>query len=157
MTLEIIVSVLLFLCVIMTCIPTMPGIPLMFVFTLVYGTIDGFATMQPWFLVVFGAITLVSMAVDFFSGAIGAKFGGATRKSLLAGMICLFIGLILFPPFGAFIGLFLGIFVAEIVQLRHHIKALKAAAYSLVAAVVGLLVNVVLAVAYFVTFLIVVF
>lgn len=157
MILEIIVTVLLSLCVLMTFIPTLPGIPLMFVFTLAYGVIDGFETLPPWYLALFGGITIISMIVDFSSGLLGAKLGGASKRALLWGVIGLFAGLILFPPFGAFLGLFLGIFFAEIAQMRHHVKALKAASFSLAATVVGMMVNIGLATAYLVTFIVVVF
>ncbi len=157
MALEIIVAILLVLCLVMACIPTLPGIPLMFVTTLVYGLVDGFQTMPAWWLAVFGGITVLSMLVDTFSGMLGAKLGGASRRSLLAGMAGLFIGLLFFPPLGPFIGLFLGVLIAEIVQAKDHAKAIKAAASSLAAAIVGTLTNITLALAYVVTFLIVVF
>lgn len=157
MLLEVIVAILLFLCVFMTCIPTLPGIPLMFIFTVVYGLLDGFAHINGTHLLLFGAITLVSIAIDWSSGLIGAKLGGATRRSLFVGIVGMLIGLLLFPPLGAFIGLFLGVFVAQLMQFEDHALALKSAASSVAAAIVGVMANVVLAAVYFVTFLIIVF
>lgn len=157
MVLEIIVAILLFLCVFMTCIPTLPGIPLMFIFTVVYGLLDGFQHLQPVHLVIFGAITLVSVIIDWSSGLIGAKLGGAMRRSLFVGIVGMLIGLLLFPPLGAFIGLFLGVFVAQLLQFDDHALALKSAASSVAAAIVGVMANVVFAVGYLVTFLIIVF
>lgn len=156
MLLEVLTAILLFVCVFLTCIPTVPGIPLMFIFTVVYGLLDGFAHLQPTQLIIFGAITVASIIIDWSSGLIGAKLGGATRRSLFVGIIGMVIGLLLFPPLGAFIGLFLGVFVAQLLQFNDHALALKSAASSVAAAIVGVMANVVLAVGYFVTFLIIV-
>lgn len=157
MVLEIIVTTLLILCVIMTCIPTLPGLPLMFFITLVYGIVDKFETMQPWHLAVFGGITLLSIAIDALSGVLGAKLGGASRKALLAGIGGLVVGLLLFPPFGAFIGLFLGVFIAEAAQFKDFMQAFKKASVSLAAAAAGTIMNVFLATAFLVTYLIIAF
>ena len=154
---EILTAILLFCCVLLTCIPTVPGIPLMFIITVVYGLLDGFTHLQPSHLFIFGAITLVSVVIDWSSGLIGAKLGGATRKSLFVGIIGMIIGLLLFPPLGAFLGLFLGVFIAQLLQFNDHALALKSATSSVVATIVGVMANVVLAVGYFVTFLILVF
>lgn len=157
MALEIIVTILLILCVVMTCIPTLPGLPLMFLITLVYGVIDGFEKLQPWQLAVFGGITLLSLAIDAFSGVLGAKLGGASRRAFLAGIVGLFVGFLLFPPWGAFIGLFLGVFIAEVVQFKDFMQAFKKASISLAAAAAGTIANVFLATAYLVIYLIIVF
>jgi hypothetical protein len=157
MTIDILFTVLLFLGVMLTCIPTLPGIPVMFGTIFVYALVDGFETLQPWHLAVFGALALLSIAIDYSSGLIGAKLGGASKKALLFGILGLFIGLIAFPPLGAFIGLFLGVFVAELVQFKDHHRALKAASYSLVTTVIGALANVAIAIGCFVGFMIIVF
>lgn len=153
MTLEIITAIILFLCALFTGIPTMPGIPFMFIVTLVYGFADRWEVLEPWHVAVFGGIALLSIIVDTFSGVVGAKIGGANRTSLAWGIGGLLIGLVLLPPIGAFIGLFVGVFAAEAVQFKDHLRALRAATTSLVSAVIGMLVNVALAITYFVLFL----
>ncbi len=129
----------------------------MFLMTLIYGFVEHFQLLQPWHIVAFAAVTVLSIAIDTFSGILGAKFGGASRRSLLAGMIGLFIGLVVFPPFGAFMGLFLGVLVAEVIQFGDHAKAMKAATSSMLSALAGTAINIVLAIAYFIAFLIIVF
>lgn len=157
MTLDIIVAIVLFLFMLMSFFPTLPGIPAMFIVTIIYGFIDRFDALEPWHFAVFAAITALSMLTDFFSGLIGAKLGGATQKSLLIGSITTLIGLFFFPPFGAFIGLFLGVLGAELWQYKTHMQALKSAGASVAAAIIGALCNVFLAIAYFVIFLLAVF
>jgi uncharacterized protein YqgC (DUF456 family) len=156
MTLDIVFVILLFLGLLLTCIPTLPGIPVMFGTIFIYGLLDNFTTLQPWHLAVFGALALLSIGIDYSSGLIGAKLGGANKKSLLFGIIGLFLGLVVFPPFGAFMGLFLGVFLAELVQFQDRHKALKAASYSLAATVTGALANIAIAIGCFIGFLIII-
>lgn len=155
--LQVPVSLILLFCLLIAWVPTLPGIPLMFLVTLVYGFVDNFQHLHPIHLAVFAGIMVLSVLIDSFSGVLGAKIGGASRKSLLAGMIGLFVGLLLFPPFGAFAGLFVGVFGMELIQFGDHAKAFKAATSSVTAAVVGTLLNIALAIAYFIAFLIIVF
>lgn len=129
---------------------------MMFGTLFIYGLIDKFQTLEAWHLAVFGGLALLSILIDYSSGLIGAKLGGANKKSLLFGIIGLFVGLIVFPPFGAFIGLFLGVFVAELVQFKDKHKALKAASYSLAATVTGAAANILIAIACLVGFLIII-
>ncbi len=128
----------------------------MFLVVTVYGFVTNFSELEPWHLAIFGGITVLSMAIDYFSGIIGAKWGGASRKAIIFGLIGLLIGLVLFPPLGAFIGMFLGVFVAELIQFNDHLKALRAASYSLVGIVAGAIANFVLAIGFFVDFLVVI-
>jgi uncharacterized protein YqgC (DUF456 family) len=117
MTIDIVFTILLFLSVMLTCIPTLPGVPVMFATIFIYGLLDKFETLQPWHLGVFGALALFSILIDYSSGLIGAKLGGASKKALFFGIVGLFIGLIALPPLGAFVGLFLGVFMAELIRI----------------------------------------
>lgn len=157
MTIDILFTVLVFLGLLLTCIPTLPGIPIMFATIFIYGLIDNFETLQVWHLAVFAGLTLLSITIDYSSGLIGAKLGGASKRALGLGMIGLVIGLITFPPLGAFAGLFMGIFIAELIQFRNHAKALKAASYSLAATLIGALVNIVIALGSFIGFLVIIY
>lgn len=157
MTLEIIFIMLLFLGLLLTCIPTLPGVPIMFGTVFVYALFDNFTHLQAWHLAIFGALALLSIVIDYSSGLIGAKLGGANKTSLLFGLLGLFIGLLAFPPFGAFLGLFVGVFIAELVQFKDKQRALKAASYSLATTVAGALANIALAIGMFIAFLIIIF
>ena len=129
----------------------------MFATIFIYGLIDNFETLQVWHLAVFAGLTLLSITIDYSSGLIGAKLGGASKQALGLGMIGLVIGLITFPPLGAFAGLFMGVFIAELIQFRNHAKALKAASYSLAATLIGALVNIVIALGSFISFLVIIY
>ena len=157
MTIDILFTILVFLCVMLTCIPTLPGVPVMFATIFIYGVIDHFETLQLWHLAIFGALALLSLFIDYSSGLIGAKLGGASKRALFFGIVGLFIGLIAFPPLGAFIGLFTGVFIAELIQFRDHQRALKAASYSLAATIAGAFANILIAIGSFIGFLVIIF
>ncbi len=154
MTLDILFTVLLILGLLLTCIPTLPGVPILFGTILIYAIIDKFTAIEGLHLGIFGAIALLSIAIDWGSGLLGAKLGGASKKAMLYGMLGMMIGLFVFPPFGLFIGLFLGVFIAELLQFKSHQKALKAASYSVVTTVAGALANIALGLAMVISFLI---
>src|SRR5690349_10911398 len=80
--------------VIGTILPAIPGVTLVFLGMLLAAWIDQFARIPVWLVVVFGVLTAIAWAVDYFSAAAGAKKAGASKLAVA----------------GAFIGTVLGIF-----------------------------------------------
>ncbi|HJO89688.1 MAG: DUF456 domain-containing protein [Candidatus Pacebacteria bacterium] len=95
--------------------------------------------------------------IDYFSGIIGAKYSGASKKGLLFGFLGLILGFIFLPPFGGFVGLFVGILIAEFIIKGNEIMALKTAAGSLIGIATGIFINILLAIAFFVLFVLFLF
>lgn len=124
---------------------TLPGLAYMFVVALVFGFVDHFTHINAGNLVILGLISLLSIVVNYFSGIYGAKYYGATKQAIIAGIIGFLIGLIFFPPFGGFVGLFLGVFIVEIIHIPDFLKAFKKASGSLVGTIAGVLINLFLA------------
>lgn len=133
--------------------PVLPGIPYMFVVALILAYWEHFTRITPLELSILGIITVISLLVDYFSGVLGAKFGGASPGALKAGIIGLLVGLVLLPPLGSIIGLFLGVLGYELFDHHSKEKAIKAATGSLLGAVAGIGINVVLAVLFLILFL----
>lgn len=157
MLLEIGALIILFIGACGTLLPMLPGIPLMFIATLVYGFASDFSRMSPEHLWIFGGITVLALIIDWSAGLLGAKFGGASRRSLLFGLMGMVLGLVAFPPFGAIAGLFIGILVSELAHKRIPEQALKSATSSLIATAGGVIANAVLAIAFLITFVVIVF
>ncbi len=147
----------MFFGILFTALPTVPGMIYMLILVIVYGIVDKFQAFNPWFFALFVGLVAVAILTDYLSGIIGAKFGGASKKSLLAGLVGMIIGFFFFPPFGLFLGLFIAIFTAEMIQFMDQKKAWKAASYSAVATFVGMGVNIFLAIVFYISFLILVF
>lgn len=134
-------------------IPVFPALPYLFVVSLIYGVMTDFSRLSGFEIVILLSISIAAIMVDQLAGVLGAKYGGATKKAMLAGFIGTIIGAIVFGPLGAFACLFLGILLAELSQFRSHAEALKAAKAGLIGSLIGYVTNICLALIFFVCFL----
>lgn len=135
-------------------LPIVPGIPYMFAIVILYSFITKFQTLSTREMIILGVITLLSIFSDYLSGLLGARWGGAHKKSILLGLIGLITGTIVLPPFGGIIGLFLGVFIAEILIHDDHKRAVKAATGSLIGSLAGMLISAVLSIIFIILFII---
>lgn len=114
------------------------------VLAVIYGFFDKFNNVTVENFYVLGGIVLLALIIDFFSGVVGAKLGGAKWKSLLWGTVGLIIGTLITPVIGTVIGFFLGIFISEYHSNRHQAnKAFKAALAGVIGALMGTLTNII--------------
>jgi len=157
MWLPVLFAILIFCGIFMTLVPMMPGIPFMFVLALVFAFIGDFQVLTLGGLGVLGVILALSVFIDYFSGILGAKYGGASFKSILYGFAGFAVGFILLPPFGGLLGLFAGIVAYEFFVNRDEARAIKAASGYILGAITGVLINFFLAILFFVLFLVFIF
>jgi uncharacterized protein YqgC (DUF456 family) len=107
-------------------LPILPEMFLIWLASLGYGLLVGWGQSGPW---AFGVITVLGVlgtASEIWVTGAGAKMGGGSLWSALAGLALGAIGLMIFPPFGALVGLLLGAFLVELYRQRGARKALKA-------------------------------
>ncbi|MES2087434.1 MAG: DUF456 domain-containing protein [Patescibacteria group bacterium] len=154
LVLTVVFTILLFPAIFMVLIPMMPAMTYLFGMAAVYGLVDRFEHLQLGELAVLAGIFCISLIVDWFAGVLGAKYFGASKKSILWGCLGILFGSILFPPFGGIPGLFLAVFISELLLNKSNAAAWKAAAGSLVGALSGVAINLILAVTFFVLFII---
>ena len=158
MILKIIFTLIMAPGLLMVLAPMLPAMPYMFIVAAVFGLINDFTDLTIQNLGILGGILIASILIDYLAGLLGAKFGGASKKSLLYGLLGIIIGFIFMPPLGGFLGLFAGILFGEfVVNGKSGAKALKAATGSLMGSFVGFLISILLAVAFFTTFIIFIF
>ena len=100
-----------------TVLPALPGVPLVFAGLLLAAWNDGFDKVGWAPLVLLGILTLVSLVVDFWATAKGAKRVGASRMAVIGSVIGMLAGLLL-GPFGIFIGAFAGAVAGELLHRR---------------------------------------
>ncbi len=129
----------------MTLIPALPALPFMFLIVSGYAIVTKFTTLSAGNMLILFVIMLVSLLVDMLSGIIGAKYGGAGKKSLIYGFIGMLLGTVIMPPFGSLFGLFAGVVLSEILAYKDHHKAIRAATGAVLGVVFGIMVNFALA------------
>jgi len=100
-----------------TVLPALPGIPLVFAGMLLAAWAGGFEHIGAATLVVLGILTLLSLLVDFWATAMGARRVGASGKALAGAVIGTFAGMF-FGIIGIFAGPFVGAVAGELLHLR---------------------------------------
>ena len=103
--------------VIGTVLPALPGVPLVFAGLFLAAWADGFDKVGWAPLLVLGLLTALSLVVDFWATAKGAKRVGASRMAVIGAMLGMFAGLLM-GPFGIFIGAFAGAVAGELLHRR---------------------------------------
>lgn len=136
-------------------LPILPGIPFMFGAVLVYSIFDRFQHISTHELIWLGILALISLAVDYASGILGAKILGASAKGTIGGLIGSLLGLLIFPPLGIFIGLALGVLIAELYFAKKSAhESAKITAGALLGALAGIILNLIIGLVFLITFII---
>jgi uncharacterized protein YqgC (DUF456 family) len=112
--------------VIMSLIPFLPGIPLIFGTFLAFAIIDGFQRITTAFLISMLIITVASFFIDNLVGWIGAKKFGASKPGLWGAVLGGIIGVFINPVLGILLGPFVGAVAVELIISRRKLTgALK--------------------------------
>jgi hypothetical protein len=133
-TLLIIGAVLVLSGIVGSIMPAMPG-PLLGFLGLVCLHFGKPETISISSLIVFGALVLFLILIDYLVPILGAKFSGAGKNGLFGALLGSLIGVIHFPPLGIFIGAFLGAVAGELIGGKKPPQALKAGVGTLIGSV----------------------
>jgi uncharacterized protein YqgC (DUF456 family) len=96
-----------------TVIPALPGVPLVFAGLFMSAWITHFETIS-WFTVgVLAMLALTAWAVDFFAGALGAKYLGASSRAFWGATLGAILGIFFGLP-GIVLGPFIGAMLGEL-------------------------------------------
>jgi uncharacterized protein YqgC (DUF456 family) len=94
-------------------IPTVPGIPLIFIGIWLIAGIDHYHHLGYGWLIGIAALGAVGMTIDLLAGVLGAKRVGASRQAVLGALLGTVIGLFFGLP-GVLLGPFLGAVLGEL-------------------------------------------
>lgn len=100
-----------------TVLPALPGIPLLFAGMLLAAWADGFERIGFASLATLAALTLLSLLVDLWATAMGARRVGASSRALAGAVAGTLVGMFFGIP-GLFIGPFAGAVAGELLHLR---------------------------------------
>lgn len=118
--------IVMFVGVLGTFLPVIPGIPLIFLAMVGYGFSEGFRVMSPTYLGINLVFVLVAMALDYLGTAWGARRFGASSSGAWGAAAGGFIGLVVLGPIGLFAGPFIGAVAGELMRGRSLDSALEA-------------------------------
>lgn len=149
----IVFGVLLSLGFVFLFIPILPSVTYMFVVAVIFDLLANNA-LSSHEITVLGVITLISIAVDYLSGFLGARWGGASWRALMLGSLGMFLGIFILPPIGIFIGLFLGVVIGEFAFSGDPTQAIRAGSASLLGSLAGIVINFFLCLTFLVLFLV---
>lgn len=96
-----------------TILPALPGTPLIFAGTLVYGIWTGFEEVTFPVLAVLGGIAIGALLLEYAAEAYGAKRFGATKYGIWGAIIGGIVGFVALSIPGLLVGLFLGAVIPE--------------------------------------------
>lgn len=131
MIVEILVLVILIVGIIASVTP-IPGGLVSLVGVLLYWWSTGYSEPS---LLVFSFLVIIcilTVFVDFFSGFVSAKVGGASNRSIAFSAIFGLVGLLSLGPIGMISFLSISIFALEYYRTRNSRESLKASIYSLI-------------------------
>jgi len=98
-------------------LPALPGLPLVFAGMVLAAWAEHFTRIGIGVLVALGVLTLLSLAVDFWAAALGARRVGASRLAIAGAIVGTIAGLF-FGVVGIFIGPFCGALLGELLHGR---------------------------------------
>lgn len=99
-----------------TVLPALPGLPLMFVGMLLAAWADQFTQIGGWTIALLAVLTVISMAVDIASTAMGAKRVGASKTAMFGAALGTLVGGIVFSIPGLILGPFVGAMAGELIH-----------------------------------------
>lgn len=119
-------------------VPVLPGIVLAAAGALVAGWLTGFDRLGLVPLLIVAGLTILSFAIDYVAGLVGAKRFGARRAGIIGSIVGALVGLFFFPPFGFLVGALAGAVLGELVTGRVLQESLRAGVGVLVGTLSGM-------------------
>jgi uncharacterized protein YqgC (DUF456 family) len=118
-------------------VPVIPGVPLAAVGALLAAWMTGFENLDLVPLLIIGLLAVLAQVLDFAGSWLGAKYYGASSAGMWGGIIGSLVGVLVAPPFGFLPGALLGALAFELLAGRQLAEAWKSGIGSLLGALGG--------------------
>lgn len=90
------------------------------------------------FLIIAGALALISSIIDNVLPAIGVRNTGGSKRAVTGSLIGLIVGIFVLPPLGIFLFPFFGALIAELTAGRKFFEAIKTSFGSFIGLLLGI-------------------
>lgn len=127
---------LLFIGLLGTFMPALPGLPLMFGGTWLLALSSNYQIMGAPTLISLGILTLFGCIMDYLAGMLGAKHSGASKRAIWGSFIGSIVGMFFALP-GMLLGPIIGSGIGEFIARRNLVAAGKVSFATLIGFVVG--------------------
>jgi len=138
-------ALMIFLGLLGTVLPMLPGLPLAFLGMLLAAWAGDFGEISVFTVIVLGVLTVASLVVDLLASAWGAKRAGASKTAMLGAGLGGLVGMMLFNLPGLIIGPFVGAMAAELAKGKPLKQAGKIGVATWIGMTVGMVLNIGLA------------
>ncbi len=136
---DIILSIILFVGIVGSFVPVIPGTGIILLGALFHGLITNFSPINFQVLLVLVFFFLLAQAGQYVVTSMGSKKFGSTKYGIIGAGVGMLAGFILPIPGGGFVGAFLGAFLAELLFALQDLKnSFKAGAGALLGAIFSL-------------------
>ena len=95
-------------------IPIIPGPLLSYLALITLAFARGWEPFSTLFLIIMAALTIIITILDYVAPVIGASKSGASKSGIYLSVAGMLLGIFIFPPWGIFIGAFIGGVAGEI-------------------------------------------
>ncbi len=126
-TLLVVTLIAMFMGLVGSVLPALPGVTLIFISALVYAFSTGFEVVGGWVVALLGLFAALALVADFVGTSYGARRFGAsnwgTAGGAIGGVVGALVGLLFLgigSLFGLIIGSVAGVFLGEYLRRRRH-------------------------------------
>ncbi|MGV3532552.1 MAG: DUF456 domain-containing protein [Chthoniobacteraceae bacterium] len=124
-----------------TVLPLLPGTTIILAAAVLHHLLLGAEKSVGWWTIAgLAGLTIISYAVDFFSGVAGAKYFGATRWGAIGGLLGAVVGLF-FGIIGVFVGPLIGVLLGELLGGKELLPAGKSTWGTVLGTTAGIIVR----------------
>lgn len=133
--------ILLFIGLMGTVLPALPGLPFIFIGAWILAYISHYQIIGPITLIILALITFTGCTLDFLAGLLGAKYCGASKQALWGALIGSVVGLFFHLP-GLIFGPLVGAAIGEWLARRDLMAAGKVGMATLIGFIIGVIAKV---------------
>jgi len=122
-------------------LPILPGVFFIWLGSVIYGAFTGFKEISFPVIVVFTAMLLFTIVVDYLANIYGAKKFGAGKLGIFFSVIGMMIGVVTAGLIGLIVGPIIGAIIGELLSGKNHRQAFKAGIGTLVGFLSGTIIK----------------